>query len=352
MSIAGIVREELRELPPYTAAEQVENTIRLNANEVPFRNGADGFRRPLNRYPEVRPARLRSILADYYGVPAESLLVTRGSSEAIDLLLRCFCRAGRDNIVTPAPTFSMYRHYARVQDAAVREVALDRQSGFALQAAPLLAACDANTRLVFLCSPNNPTGTELPRGTLVSILEALDTRAAVVVDEAYTEFSDQPSALDLLEKHGNLVVLRTLSKAHGYAGARCGALIGPPEVVRILDAVQAPYALATPVVECVEDALSQDRRVESEQQVARIVAERNRLAEALGRLRFVRRVFPSGANFLLLQVDDANAVLEGTRADRILVRHFGRDLADCVRVTVGTPEENQRLLECLGKLTD
>lgn len=352
MSIARIVRKELRDLPPYTAAEQLDDTIRLNANEVPFRNVVDRYRRPLNRYPEVRPTRLQATLAASYGVTSDRLLVTRGSSEGIDLLLRCFCRAGRDNVVTPAPTFSMYRHYARVQDASLREVPLERASGYTVQSAPLLAACDENTRLVFLCSPNNPTGTELARATLVEILEALAGRVAVVVDEAYAEFAAAPGALDLFDTHENLLVLRTLSKAHGFAGARCGCVIGPPDVVRILDAVQAPYALATPVVECVEDALNGDGLVESQRRVAGIVAERDRLAAALERLPFVRRVFPSGGNFLLVQVADADAVVGRTRADRILVRHFRHDLVDCVRISVGTSAENQRLLESLARLVD
>ncbi len=352
MSITSIARAELRDLEPYSAAEQVDHSIRLNANEAPFRNSADRFRRPLNRYPEVRPAGLRAALAAHYGVPAERLLVTRGSSEAIDLLLRCFCRAGRDNVVTPAPTFSMYRHYARIQDAELREVPLARAAEFNVSAPMLLAACDARTRLVFLCSPNNPTGTELPRAALASILAGLAGRAAVVVDEAYGEFSGQPSALELLPACENLIVLRTLSKALGFAGARCGAVIAHADVIRMLDAVQAPYALATPVVECVEEALTPAGLQEALGNVARTIAERARLVRELERLPFVRKLFPTGANFVLVVFDDADAVFERTRTDQILLRRFGGDLADCARITVGLPEENDRLLSSLKSLLD
>jgi histidinol-phosphate aminotransferase len=352
MSIISIAREELLRLAPYSAAEQLEDTIRLNANEVPFRNGVDHFRRPLNRYPEVRPSRLQATLAAHYGVAAERLLVTRGSSEAIDLLVRCFCRAGRDNVVTPAPTFSMYRHYARIQDAELRDVPMERGTDFSVSAPTLLASCDDRTRLVFLCSPNNPTGTVLPRATLTTILSELAGRTAVVVDEAYIEFSDEPSTLGLLQAHENLVVLRTLSKALGFAGARCGSVIAQADVIRLLDAVQAPYALATPVVECVEDALTRARLQETRSNVAKTVTERDRLVRELASLPFVRRLFPTGANFVLAVFDDADAVFERTRADRILLRRFGGDLDGCARITVGLPDENDRLLASLRTLLD
>ncbi len=352
MSIIHIARAELRALKPYSAAEQVDGTIRLNANEAAFRNAADRCRRPLNRYPEVRPARLRAMLASHYGVEDSCLLTTRGSSEAIDLLLRAFCRAGVDNVVTPAPTFSMYRHYADIQDAAIREVPLDRSGDFAIQAGALLAACDANTRLVFLCSPNNPTGTVLPRSTLTAILDSLADRTAVIVDEAYAEFSEEPSAIGLLGSHGNLIVLRTLSKALGLAGARCGALIGPPEVIRMLDAIQAPYAMATPVVECIEDALDPRHIDLARGNVRRTVAERDRLAAEFERLPIVRQVWPSGANFLFVRLEDAAGTLEMTRRAGILVRHFGGENADCIRISIGSDEENDRLLDCLRTLPE
>ncbi len=171
MSIAELARPEIRALRPYEAAVQVDDTIRLNANEAPRTGAADRFRRPLNRYPEIRPQRLRSALAARYGCRPEELLVTRGSSEAIDLLMRAFCRAGLDSVVTTTPTFSMYRHYAAVQGAAVREVATARETSFALDVGAMLAACDDSTRLIFVCSPNNPTGNLVPAATLTELLE-------------------------------------------------------------------------------------------------------------------------------------------------------------------------------------
>lgn len=350
MSIADLARPELRNLKPYEAAVQVEDTIRLNANEAPWTSKSDHFRRPLNRYPEIRPAFLRDALAARYGCNADQLLVTRGTSEAIDLLIRVFCRAGKDNIVTTSPTFSMYRHYAEVQGAELREVETPRDRDFTVDPGALLDACDENTRLIFVCSPNNPTGTPLPEETLRGLLERRGDRSAIVVDEAYIEFADQPSAVERLQDYSNLVVLRTLSKALAFAGARCGSVIGPTDVIRMLSAVQAPYAMATPVVECVENALEAENLDDADAQVAQIVRERERLMEELRQFDFVRRIWPSSANFFLVELDDAGALMEKSLQNKVLLRRFRGDLADCIRITVGTPEENNRLVRAFVAL--
>lgn len=350
MSITALARDEIRALSPYKAAEQVDDTIRLNANEAPFRNPAEQFRRPLNRYPEIRPVHLRRRLAGRYGVRETQLLVSRGSSEAIDMLIRVFCRAGRDNVVTTSPSFSMYRHYATIQGADCRAVPADPDAGFAVDAAALLAACDEATRLIFLCSPNNPTGTLVDRSTLVDVLTARRDRSVVVIDEAYVEFSESQSAIGLLDEFDNLIVLRTLSKALALAGARCGAVIGHPDAIAMLDAVQAPYALATPVVEMVERALTDAHWAEAARQVALVRAERERVQAALANLPFVTRTWRSDANFVLVEVDDVDRVLAQTRRDGILVRHFADDLADCLRISIGAPAENENLLRSLEQI--
>ncbi|MBT8086879.1 MAG: histidinol-phosphate transaminase [Gammaproteobacteria bacterium] len=352
MSIERLARPEIQAMQAYSAAEQVDDTIRLNANESPIVSAVDRFRRPLNRYPEVRPQRLQHLLADRFGCERSQLLVTRGSSEAIDLLIRTFCRAGLDNIVTTTPTFSMYRHYAAVQGARLVEVPTRPDEDFAIDIDEVLAACDADTRLVFLCSPNNPTGGAIPSERLEAILEARGDRSAVVIDEAYVEFGAAPSAVALLDRYPNLLVLRTLSKALAFAGARCGAVMGPPPVIQMLAAVQAPYALATPVVECVEDALQEEKLVRAEKAVARIVAERDRLMQRIGALSFVRKVWPSEANFFLIEVDDADRVLQCCREHRVLLRHFGGELASCIRISVGSEEENNTLLSALDTLEE
>jgi len=352
MSIVSLARPEIRALHAYDAAEQVDDTIRLNANESPAISSIDNFRRPLNRYPEVRPQRLQSSLAYRFGCAAEQLLVTRGSSEAIDLLIRTFCGAGADKILTPYPSFSMYRHYAEIQGASVTEVATLAGHDFTIDVDALLSSCDDSTKIIFVCSPNNPTGTPLPRADLLTLLQERGDKSAVVVDEAYIEFGDQPSAIELLNKHPNLLILRTLSKALGFAGARCGAVVGAREVIALLSAVQAPYALATPVVECVEDALDEKRLALATAAVEQVISERARLMTEIEGYDFVSKVWPSDANFFLIRANDAVAIMEHCKSHNVLLRHFGGDLSDCIRITVGSRSDNDALLcalNCYGK---
>ena len=350
MSIAERARPEILALRPYAAAVQVEEAVRLNANEMPWSNGSDRHRRPLNRYPEIRPSALRGKLAERFGVPARRLLVTRGSSEAIDLLVRAFCRAGRDSIATLAPSFALYRHYAAIQGAAVRSLAGSPDADFVPDLDAFIDSCDRDTRLVFLCSPNNPTGASLPADFIRAMLHARRGFSAVVVDEAYIEFSRRDSVIGMLEDFDNLVVLRTLSKALAFAGARCGAVLGRRPVIDMLDAIQAPYAMATPVVEDLEDALCERRLAAAARRISEIVAQRERVRNALARLPAVRRVWPSDANFLLVRFADVGAVMEATRAAGILVRCLGEPLTDCIRISIGSPAQNDALLAVLGKL--
>jgi histidinol-phosphate aminotransferase len=352
VSIVKLARPEIQTLRAYEAAEQVTDTIRLNANESPFCSPVGEFRRPLNRYPEVRPQKLQRALAARFACAPQELLVTRGSSEAIDLLVRTFCQAGQDSVLTTSPSFSMYRHYAAVQGAKIIEVATLAPQNFAIDVDTLLAACDDSTRLIFVCSPNNPTGTVLPRRQLETLLEQRGDRSAVVVDEAYVEFGASPSVIGLLDKYPNLLVLRTLSKALGFAGARCGAVVGPEAVIRMLSAVQAPYALATPVVECVEDALQGEQLALAERAVAQIIEERERLMRAIGEFEFVKKLWPSDANFFLIEVDDASRVMRRCGEHKVLLRYFGGDLESCIRVSVGSPDENDRLLHALSSLQE
>ncbi len=344
MSIKNLVRPELQSLQPYSAAAQVKDTTRLNANEVPWPNSADHFQRPLNRYPEVRPLEMHAALAKRFNCATQNLLATRGTSEAIDLLIRTFCRPGIDNIVTTAPTFSMYQHYATVQGATVREVVTLPDENFMIDVDAILHACDSSTRIIFVCSPNNPTGTVFPRAELLRLLTLRGEKSIVVIDEAYIEFSNEKSAVGLLAEYDNLVVLRTLSKALALAGARCGAVIAAAEAIEVLDAVQAPYAFATPVVECVLEALREERMAEIDNGVQKIIEERARVVAALQQFNVVKKIWPSAANFFLLQLHEIEPLLQQSSNDKVLIRYFGGDLSDCVRITVGSPAENDRLL--------
>ncbi|MDJ0905884.1 MAG: histidinol-phosphate transaminase [Woeseiaceae bacterium] len=350
MSIRELARRPVRNLEPYRAAAQVDDTIRLNANEAAWRNNGDTFRRALNRYPEVRPSRLRQLLADHYGCDPANLLVTRGSSEAIDLLMRVFCESGRDNVVTTAPTFSMYEHYAVVQGAELRQVETAPSEDFRVDPARVLDACDEATKMVILCSPNNPTGTHVPTAVVTEILERRAGRSIVVVDEAYIEFAPSQSVVELVDRYDNLVVLRTLSKALAFAGARCGSVIAQPELIDMANAVQAPYALATPVIECVENALEADGLARAEGGIAETVRERERMRARLSEYTWVDKVWPSAANFLLVKVDDAARIMAHCATHQVLLRHFGGALADCLRITIGSAADNDRLLDALSTL--
>lgn len=347
MSIIDLARPEIRALHAYKAAEQVDDTIRLNANESPHATTIGSFRRPLNRYPEVRPVGLQKTLAERFGCAPERLLVTRGSSEAIDLVIRAFCRAGQDSIVVTSPSFSMYWHFAAVQNARLIEVATKAERDFEVDIDDLLDACDYTTRLVFICSPNNPTGVTIPQAAIERLLEARTDQSAIVVDEAYIEFGDANSIIELLDRYDNLLVLRTLSKALGFAGARCGAVAGPEDVIEMLAAVQAPYALSTPVVECVEDALSADQLEAAEDVVAEIIAERTRLSAALEQFDFVTRVWRSDANFVLVRTTCTDDIMAHCARHKVLLRHFGGALNDCIRITIGSAVENDALLQAL-----
>jgi len=344
VSILQVARAEIRALKPYLPARQEAHAIRLNANESATANGG------LHRYPEIRPAGIQAQLASHFAVAPGNLLATRGSSEAIDLLLRAFCRAGIDNIVISSPTFEMYRVYANIQGAETIAVSLSPDDDFALDPQRFLDACTPESKLIFVCSPNNPAGTPVAAAAIEKLLEARRDQSVVVVDEAYIEFSNEVSRVEWLHRFDNLVVLRTMSKAQGLAGARCGAVIGSEQLISMLDGVLSPYAMSTPVIECVLDALSGQRLQQSAASVADTVAERNRMAAALEGLDLVERCWPSAANFLLVRFGDIEKARVRLRAARILIREFAEDLTleHCARITVGTPAENNALLEALA----
>jgi len=350
MSVLARIRPDLAEFRAYASARSggLDARVLLNANEAPH----DAWRasRGRNRYPDPQPAVLRARLAALYGVAPDRLWIGRGSDEAIDLLLRAFCRAGRDNIVTPAPTFGMYRVGARLQGAACREVALDADGGFVLDPERLLARVDADTKLVIVCSPNNPTGTPW-HSALAFLAERLDGRALLVVDEAYVEFADAPSATALLDRHENIAILRTLSKAHALAGARIGALIAPAALAAFIGRIAAPYPLPSPSIELALAALEPAALEATRVRIGAIRSERERLRASLAGVHGVRAVWPSEANFVLARFDDARAAFDGALAAGVLVRDVSDQLglAGCLRITVGAAAENAALLGALDE---
>ena len=350
-SVLDLARPDLLALRPYEPGSWEPGMTRLNANESAWRLPSDPTARGLNVYPPPRPAELRSALARYYKMAPETLLVTRGSSEAIDVLIRGFCRAGQDSILVTPPSFDMYRVYATIQAANIQSAPLSKSAAFRFDLNGLLAAVDETTRIVFVCSPNNPTGTVIDHSDLVTLAEALKNRALLVVDAAYQEYAEDQGLDDLLARFEHVVVLRTLSKFVALAGARCGALIARPIVVGFLEKVLPPYTFPTPSIEIVLAALEQESLVVASERISETRAERDRLSQALAGLDNVAEVYPSQANFVLIRLNDKNAFIEAARRGGILVRSFSGDpaLADCVRITVGLPEDNSRLLAAVAE---
>lgn len=343
-----LARPDILALKPYSHASWNPTLERLHANELPWRVPGDASDAGLNRYPEPQPAALVQRLAALYGVAADQLLVGRGSDEGIDLLTRAFCRAGEDAVLICPPTFGMYAVAARIQGAKVVEVALDAARGFALDAERVNANL-AGVKLVYLCTPNNPTGNAMDAAAIERVIRAASGRALVVIDEAYAEFCAAPSWAARIAVDPHVVVLRTLSKAHGLAGARIGSVLAAAPVIALLRRIIPPYALAQPTVEAALAAL-EPRQLEI-MQLRRddILRERARVAAALPAKACVRRVLPTEANFVLVEFDDAGAALARIAGAGLIVRDF-RGLAgvrEALRITIGTPTQNDRMLDSL-----
>lgn len=351
MSVLDLARAEIRAMAPYSSArmEASGGTVLLNANESAWPPaGADEA--AWNRYPDPQPAALVSRLASLYGVGDDQLLVGRGSDEAIDLLVRAFCRAGQDAIVVSPPTFGMYAVSARIQDAAVIEAPLD--ADFGLDVASLLDAVTPAVKLVFVCSPNNPTGGVVAIDVLETLAKALRGRALLVVDEAYGEFANTASATGLIDRHDHVCVLRTLSKAWALAGARVGSLLANAGVIALLRRIIAPYPLPTPCVDAAMAALAEEAT--ARERIDEVLAERARVASSLAHCPGVREVLPSRANFLTVRFDDAGRVYADLLGKGIVVRDVRRyrGLADALRITIGRAEENDQMLAtvCAGAI--
>jgi histidinol-phosphate aminotransferase len=348
--VLALVRPDILALTPYSSArkESKGGRVWLDANENPKTPSAGASL--LNRYPEPQPAELVARLAMLYGVAPAQCLVTRGSDEGIDLLLRVFCRAGQDSILITPPTYGMYVVAAGIQGAKVVSVPLVREKNYALDAAAVLKAATPETKLVFLCSPNNPTGGLLDRAAVLSVVRGVAGRAVVVVDEAYVDFSGQPGLAAEIPANPNLFVLRTLSKAFGLAGARVGTTIANPAIIAVLQKVIAPYPIPAPVAQAALAALTPAGLSAARDSVQQLVAERGRLRAALPKLPPVRRVWPSDANYLLVEVCDSARAMAAGRAAGVIWRDRGKDVPNAIRITVGAPEENSQTLEVLRNL--
>ena len=340
LDLENWVRPNIRNLSPYsTARDEAQGApeIFLDANESPY--PGLGY----NRYPDPRQLRVKERVSALKGLPVGNIFLGNGSDEAIDLMFRIFCTPGQDNAVAIVPSYGMYAVAADINDVALRGVPLGPD--FSLPAEALLAAADANTKLLFLCSPNNPSGNAFPREQLLALVDAFP--GVVVLDEAYADFSAQGSLRAEVLRRPNLVVLQTFSKAFGLAGLRLGMAFADERVIDWMNRVKYPYNISQAAQELALKALEASREAE----VAEIVAQRQRLAEALPGFPCIHKVWPSDANFLLVRTDDADALYAHLLQDGIIVRNRSRvpGCAGCLRLTVGTPQENDRLLQSLAK---
>jgi histidinol-phosphate aminotransferase len=335
----AIVRPHLLALQPYSSARdefdqsqvEAQSFVYLDANESPFDTG-------YNRYPDPHQRELKKKISAIKEVATERIFVGNGSDEAIDLVIRLFCNAG-DNILIPSPTYGMYKVSAEINDVKIRTATLTED--FMLPT-DFLSNADDRTRVVFLCSPNNPSGNGID---VTPVLE--DFKGIVVVDEAYIDFSKSPGFIQQIDKHPNLIVLQTFSKAWGLAGLRLGMAFARPEIISLVNKIKPPYNISSATQSLAIKAV--DNTTQMKQWVDLIIGERQRVAKELSNLSSVKKVFPSDANFLLVRIDRAAEVYNKLVGDHIVVRDRSqvKRCEDCLRITIGTKDENNRLLNAL-----
>ncbi|MEO5857844.1 MAG: histidinol-phosphate transaminase [Pyrinomonadaceae bacterium] len=342
----SLVRENIRRLKPYSSARSEfagSAEVFLDANENAFGSPAgDAY----NRYPDPLQKELKQRLAEFNEVDASQIFVGNGSDEAIDLLFRIFCEPGRDECIVCPPTYGMYQVSADINNVGVKEIPLT--SDFQLDVDGVLTAVSADTKLIFICSPNNPTGNLMRRQDVMRIAE--EFKGIVVVDEAYIHFAETGSLVSELPRLPNLVVLQTFSKAWAMAGLRVGLAFASTEMISLMNRVKPPYNVSGIAQRAVLDAL--EKRDDVEGWVRTTIDERIRLADALAGFEFVQQVYPSDANFILARTSDAKGIYEFLIREKIVVRDRSSvELCEeCLRITVGTADENDRLISALERV--
>lgn len=337
-----LVRKNVLKLKPYSSARdefQGNASVFLDANENPNQS-------PFNRYPDPHQIKLKEKLSVIKGIPVNQIFLGNGSDEPIDLLIRAFCEPGIDKVLIPQPTYGMYTVSAEINNIEIKTIRLTPE--FDIDLNTLSEAWDDHTKLIFLCSPNNPSGNLLDPEKIKSVLHQF--QGIVVVDEAYIDFTNYPGFVPLLSTYPNLVVLQTLSKAWGLAAIRLGMCFASKEIIAVLNKIKPPYNISILSQQTALEELHFE--VRKNRWVSEIITEREKLRESLGKLKTVEKVYPSDANFLLVKIREARKVYEGLVKKGIIVRDRSNVILceDCLRITVGTPQENQILLNELKLL--
>jgi len=350
--IDELSRKTIQGLKPYSSTPRNESSdvIYLNANENPYPREYALLSKEFNRYPEPQPSRLIENYAQFLGVTPDNILVSLGGDESIKLIIEAFCEPRDEAILYCPPTFGMYDISARVVGVNSIEVPLDND--FNLDVAGIKSALDnteTSVKVIFLCSPNNPTGNSMDRAAMIEILEAAKGRAIVVIDEAYIEFSDQKtdSVTDLINTYPHLAIIRTLSKAFGLAGIRCGFTVGSKALIDVLKKVIAPYPIPIPVIDIATQTVNEAGIAEMWRVVDKIKALKAELKTDLEALPIVKKVYKSDTNWLLVEVSDASAIFNYLLQNNIHVRDQRGVLQNMLRISIGTREENRRLIDVL-----
>jgi histidinol-phosphate aminotransferase len=342
-SINNILRENIKQLVPYSSARdeyQGEASVFLDANENAFGSPLD---QQYNRYPDPLQFEVKKRLSEIKGVPPRNIFLGNGSDEAIDILFRSFCNPGVDNVILVPPTYGMYQVSANINDIAVKNVPLTEE--FQLNLEGIAEAVDSHTKLIFICSPNNPTGNSIDRADVETLLANFN--GIVIVDEAYINFSRQKTFIQELTEYANLVVLQTLSKAWGLAGLRVGMAFASEEIIEVMNKVKPPYNVNEASQQLALQALGNIDQVNG--WIKETLLQRDKLVLGLKDFDFVVDIYPSDANFILVKTTDANGIYDYLVQQGIIVRNRSKvELCEgCLRITVGTPDENNILLQTL-----
>ena len=340
--INNLVRENVKSMKPYSSARDefedfdTADMIFLDANENPFQNG-------VNRYPDPQQSSVKVVLAKQRNINPNQILLGNGSDEVLDLLFRAFCEPKIDNVITLPPTYGMYSVLSNLNNIENREVLLS--TDFQPQVEKILEIVDANTKIIFLCSPNNPTGNSFSDESVVKLLE--NFKGLVVIDEAYIDFSDKESWLAKIDQYPNLVITQTLSKAYGLAGIRLGICYGSAAVISVLNKIKPPYNVNELTQLRALERLSNPEKIKSE--ITSIIEQRESLLKVLNEVDFVEKIYPTEANFILIKVDDANKRYDELIAKGIVIRNRTTQplCENTLRLTIGTKEENKKLIEAL-----
>ncbi|GAA4808391.1 histidinol-phosphate transaminase [Litoribaculum gwangyangense] len=345
MNIQDLIRPNIKALKPYSSARDefqgnTDAMVFLDANENPFENG-------VNRYPDPQQRTLKSILSEIKKVSVKNILLGNGSDEVLDLIFRAFCEPNQDNIIILPPTYGMYEVLANLNAVEIKKVNLNKD--FQPRVETILNVANSNSKVLFLCSPNNPTGNSFSKESIENLLKKFN--GLVVIDEAYIDFSNEKSWLQRLEEFPNLIVTQTLSKAYGMAGIRLGICYASHEIIRVLNNIKPPYNVNELTQQKAWEQLKQ--KEVTTYQIKSILEGRDNLISELKQINFVTKIYPSDANFVLVKVDDAtkryNQLIEKGIVTRNRTSQPGCE--NCLRFTVGTPDENKKLIKELKTLT-